>query len=383
MKKSDLTAVSSALIILLLGGYVKGVSAAAPEIIPIALDESPCKMATDSSRLYVTGTDHLYVVDTVTNDIVAKIQVEKGSCGVAINSAKGIQYVINGEAHIVQIINDTSNRVIKTIPIGDSNPLDIVFDSKNDKIYVNFGSPAGGGLSVIDGSSDKVVDTISIPNPYGIAVNENMSRIYAVNWNYPNSSVSVIDGTTNKIVETVSGIGGRSHAIAVNTKTNLVYVDNFDESDGGSNYLSVIDGSTNKIVSNVTLFDGWHSLAVGSEVTTPVQLAVDSENNIIYATNYWSKTLYAIDGASNKVINSLKMNDSILDVAVDSAQDRVYVTDVSAKVINVISSTAIVPEFPISTSLVMAGIPILAIVAYTIYLGRKDNQTSNTNYSGK
>jgi YVTN family beta-propeller protein len=381
MNRSELTVVSSALVILLLAGYVKGVSAATTEIIPIALDESPCKMVMDSSRLYVTGTDHLYVIDTVTNDIVAKIQVEKSSCGVAINSAKGIQYVINGEAHIVQLINGTSNRVVKTIPLDDSNPLDIVFDSKNDKIFVNFGSPAGGGVLVIDGSSNKVVDTLSMPNPYGIALNENLGRIYAINWNYPNSSVSVIDGTTNKVVDTIPGIGGRSHAIAVNAKTNLVYVDNFDESDGGSNYLSVIDGSTNKIVSNVTLFDGWHSLAVGSQVTAPVRLAVDSENNIIYATNYWSKTLYAINGTSNQVINSLRMNDSILDVAVNSAQERVYVTDVSTKTINVISSTAIVPEFPISTSLVMAGIPMIAIVAYTIYSGHKGNRTSSTSHS--
>lgn len=354
--------------VILSAGFTEKVLAESAQISMIRLDGSPCKVVADprDNRIYATDTDHLYAIDATTNDIVAKTSIQKGSCGIAVNFAKGLQYVINGEEHSLQIINGSINQVSQTIALDNNNPLDIAVNSKTNMIYINYGSPGGGGISVIDGASNKVIDTIITANPYGVAVNENTNMVYTVNWNYPtNNSVSVIDGSSNKVVETVTGIGGRSHAIAVNPRTNMIYVDNFDESNGGSNYVSVVSGSTNKVLSNITLFGGWPSLSTGSNVNSPVHVAVDSQNNIIYATNYWSKTLYVIDGESNKVINNLKMNNTILDVAVNESNGKVYVTDVPAKLINVIDGTAIVPEFPLNVL-----IPVAVGIGATIFAGR-------------
>jgi DNA-binding beta-propeller fold protein YncE len=355
--------------IILSAGFTEKVLAESPQIAGIQLNESPCDVVADPlhGRIYATDTDHLYSIDAATNEIVAKTSIQKGSCGIAVNSANELQYVINGEGHSLQIVNGSINQVIQTIPMdNNNNPLDIAVNSKTDKVYVNYGSPNGGGISVIDGSSNKIVGNIGTTNAYGMAINENTNRLYAINWNYPiNSSVSVIDGTSNKVIDTVKGIGGRSHAIAVNPKTNVLYIDNFDEANGASNYISVMSGSTNEIISNITLFEGWPALSTGSNITSPIHLAVDSRNNIIYATNYWSKTLYVIDGESNKVMNSIKMNNTILDVAVNEATGKVYLTDVPGKLISVIDGTAAIPEFPLNMLL-----PVTVGVSAAILLGR-------------
>jgi YVTN family beta-propeller protein len=84
--------------------------------------------------------------------------------------------------------------------------------------------------------------------PHGIAVNPVTDLIYVTNT--ASNSVSVIDGKTNKIIDTIM-IGNRNLAddfeftshVAVNSKTNRVYVSNID-----ADTVTVIYGKTDKIL---------------------------------------------------------------------------------------------------------------------------------------
>ena len=88
--------------------------------------------------------------------------------------------------------------------------------------------------------------------PHGIAVNPVTDLIYVTNT--ASNSVSVIDGKTNRIIDTIL-IGNRNLAddfeftshVAVNPKTNKVYVSNID-----ADTITVIDGKTDRILSVCT-----------------------------------------------------------------------------------------------------------------------------------
>lgn len=72
--------------------------------------------------------------------------------------------------------------------------------------------------------------------PHGVAVNEETNRVYVVNFN--GGSISVIDGTTNKVMATIeAGKGPRD--VAVNARTNCLYVANL-----GLHDMSAINNKT-------------------------------------------------------------------------------------------------------------------------------------------
>jgi DNA-binding beta-propeller fold protein YncE len=81
---------------------------------------------------------------------------------------------------------------------------------------------------VIDGTSNAVITTLSIPNAGAIAVNTSTNRIYVLRAGSTGGTlVSVIDGGSNTILTTfqvVAGPGGLPLSVAVTPATNRVYV---------------------------------------------------------------------------------------------------------------------------------------------------------------
>jgi len=100
-------------------------------------------------------------------------------------------------------------------------------------------------LSVIDGSTNKVIQNITVgesPSEVKVSSNNQVTKVYVTNDDF--DTVSVIDGSTNKVINENLTVGKRPTDIAINENTNIVYIANED-----SNTVSVIDGSTNKVSS--------------------------------------------------------------------------------------------------------------------------------------
>jgi YVTN family beta-propeller protein len=76
--------------------------------------------------------------------------------GVVFDPANGNVYVSAGT---VYVINSTSNGVIKNIPVG-LEPAAVAFDSYSHNIIV--ANQYSNTISIIDGSNNKVVDTIRV-----------------------------------------------------------------------------------------------------------------------------------------------------------------------------------------------------------------------------
>jgi YVTN family beta-propeller protein len=109
--------------------------------------------------------------------------------------------------------------------------------------------PKDSAVTVIDGATDKVVATVRTGSfCQALAVNPKTNKIYVAN-NFGHS-VTVIDGVTHEATTIRVGQGPR--AIVVNPVTNKIYTANY-----GSKDASVIDGATNAVTSVPTGKHPW------------------------------------------------------------------------------------------------------------------------------
>lgn len=127
-------------------------------------------------------------------------------------------------------------------------PVAVAVNPKTNKIYV--ANKKSDNVTIIDGRTNKVTGTVKVGlEPNAVRINPNTNKIYvaALKGQFPdgsedpngNGTVTVIDGATNKTKTVEAGL--EPYAMAINTKTDKVYVIN-----QGSNDMTVITGKTNK-----------------------------------------------------------------------------------------------------------------------------------------
>jgi YVTN family beta-propeller protein len=140
-------------------------------------------------------------------------------------------------------------------------------------------------------------------NPYGVAVNSDNNIIYVIDKFY--KKISFIDGDTDRIIKTVTipnnrptnfkyNISDISSAIAVDQRFNLIYITN-----SGSNTVSAIDGSDGNTVTNITVDGSPRALAVESNTS---RIHVVTNNNIQTKNeSTLASRVYTINGFFNRV----------------------------------------------------------------------------------
>ena len=117
-------------------------------------------------------------------------------------------------------------------------------------------------------------------NPRAVALNPATGDVYAVApWEDAVMVLRAGETRTRRI-----GVGHRPVALAVNAKTNRIYVAN---NESGS--ISVLDGSAGTVAA---------TLDVGAN---PYELAVDTASNKILVSNTFSDVITVIDGATNSL----------------------------------------------------------------------------------
>jgi YVTN family beta-propeller protein len=197
------------------------------------------------------------------------------------NPTTGTIYVTVGGAVDVWDINFN---LIATIPVG-SAPNGVAVNATSNKIYV--ANSSSNNLSVIDGTSNSVVATITDPNavaPVAVAVNPTTNTIYVAN--SQSNNVSIIDGATNTVTATIP-VGASPSGVAVESQTNFIYVANAGNSQSGDpGNITVIDDAKQ---TTTTLTD--------SKAVSPVAVTANSVTNKIYVANSGSNNVTVINGA--------------------------------------------------------------------------------------
>jgi YVTN family beta-propeller protein len=209
-----------------------------------------------------------------------------------------------------------AQQLVTDIAVSGS-PSGVAVNPNTDRIYASLNTSTGFAVAVIDGSSNTVIDTITVPQAFVITTNIANGRVYTAGCNFAQNpftcGVTVIDGATDTVITNIPlkaiteniGIQG----IAVNPKTNRIYV-----SDDNNLKVQVIDGYTNTVIAHIPM-DQQQFLG----------LAVDTSTNQIVAAI--DGDLLAVINGSTNAITRIKVGNFNANVAVDSLTHRAYVTN--------------------------------------------------------
>lgn len=172
----------------------------------------------------------IYIIDGITNKLEGTIPVEKGAWGLALNDETNRLYVCNrlSSAQSIQngtlsVIDTVSHNLLATMQVG-AEPFAAVVNTKSDTIYVS--NSEGDSVSVINGLTNQLVTTIKVgQRPLVIAVDNTRDLVYVAN--SMSGTVSVIDGHNNTVIADLLA-GEAPYDIAFNEKTNTIYVTNWN-----------------------------------------------------------------------------------------------------------------------------------------------------------
>jgi YVTN family beta-propeller protein/autotransporter-associated beta strand protein len=298
---------------------------------------------------YITGSDGISVINTVTNTMVSSIPV--GSTGGAVtpdgksayvSNRVGRVSVINAATHTVlgssidvggeaseiaitpnanlayvgtviplpadefsgaiSVINTTTNSMLGS-PIQIGVPAGIAITPDGRFVYAGanslflVGPPTNGKVFVINTTTNTVVNSIPLgtsQSASGLALTPNGKFAYAVTDTSPflgalaKGAVSVINTTTNMVVGSPIPVGTSAVGIAITPDGKFVYVTNT-----GDNTVSVINTATNTAVDTIPVGTG------------PGDVAVTPDGKFIYVLNNGSNTLSIINTATNIVVDSI------------------------------------------------------------------------------
>ena len=270
--------------------------------------------------------------------------------------ALGATLVWSGRSDNASAANPTPT-VIATISVGQY-PSFVAANATTNRIYV--ASNGSEDVSVIDGATDTLKDTVDIPAPFGVAVNAAANRVYVAEhtgklaeidgststlvgeadlvdavWSYdvafnPNTgcvyvtnqasgNVSVVNCATSGTIT----VGSEPLGVAVNPNTNRVYVANVSTTTYRG-AVTVINGATNAIVADIDV------------EPRPYDIEVDSSTNRVYVTQPATDSVLTINGATNNVIDTVGVGDEPVGIDVNRATHRVYVTNQGGDSVSII-----------------------------------------------
>lgn len=328
------------------------------------------------NEIYVTGTTYLsaspntaYVTavngsaspnDFFTSDY---FEVPHTANQMAMNPATSSIYMLNSPANVVMVINSdviAGDSAPLTIAVA-SDPVAVAVNTVTNMVYVlskgGNSSSAIGTLTVIDGSTNTVLSTISI-GADGVAavlaINPATNMVFVAKGYYiqygPETlggqlmAYSGATGTTSATLVASSQLGmignsgvlsnSQPTTIAVNPASNMVYVADAVGYIYGINAAGLQPEGSN--TDYIVIPDKYQELYQGNYVTAsadPVALAINPESNTIYAANQ-NSTVMVIDGTGDTQPFTIAIPQpggtsapSLAgSIAVDVAMNKVYVT---------------------------------------------------------
>jgi YVTN family beta-propeller protein len=144
---------------------------------------------------YVTTSLGLIAFSTAKDRVSGLIPGLGDPQGVTV-AANGTVYVTNTQQNVVDVINPATNRVERTIAVGQL-PWQMALSPDGSTLYV--ADSDSDAVSVVSTATDKVTGTVTVPgDPASVAVTPDGSRLWV--GGVTNGVVSVIDTSDNTIV---------------------------------------------------------------------------------------------------------------------------------------------------------------------------------------
>lgn len=138
-------------------------------------------------------------------------------------------------------------------------------------------------------------------------------------------------------------VSGGASSIAVNPSNNIAYV----ASGSGDGTITIINGTAGKIITSRNFTN-----------SVPLDVAIDSKNDKAYVTDKLSNKIFSIDAMSNSIdIKEIKGGNQLASATVNENNSRLYLVDQSLLKVLVIDTSAVENTMPVIGNISLAKTP--------------------------
>ncbi len=229
------------------------------------------------TKAYVTNSyiTTVSIIDVATNTVTGTIGGFNGPSGLVITPDGNYAYVNNygagmssGTGTTVNVVDLNTNSIVGTLTVGTA-PVALAITPDGAYVYVvNYvdGNLGTGTISIIK-TSDNTVQLNAITGlsgPFAIAITPNGKHAYVTNFGSNNftpvgTTVSVVDISSNTIIDTIP-LGIQPSGIAITPDGSYAYVSNYStvyngacltDLTSGQGTVNIIDIKTNTVISPI------------------------------------------------------------------------------------------------------------------------------------
>ena len=272
---------------------------------------------TQTSSATVTQTQ----TQTQSVQPIQTLKLATDPAGVAYDPTNGLTYVAFPNSSEIMAVN-AQGGVVNTFsaPAG-SLPTGVAVNPKTNMVYVTYNK--GNNVTIIDATAGKIVTSVPVGvGPVGVTVNPATNMVYVGSEN--DDSVSVINGTTNTLIhgknstiaDATFGVDN-AYSLAIDPKTNLLYVGAVHGATRATTALTVVNASTTafKIVGSYTI--------KGSQLTS---LAYNSNTGLLYIANPQQNVVNIFDTSKDAFVANVTAPHAYA-LVLDARINRLLATD--------------------------------------------------------
>ena len=222
--------------------------------INISGDEGWDYLAVDevNQHLFVSHGNVVNVVDLKYNKTITTIPGTKGVHGIAIANDLNKAFISNGKDNSVTIVNLKTFELIDKIATEGQKPDAILYDQFSKKVLTY--NANSNDVTVIDATTNKVVKTIPLGGKPEFSVTNTKGLIY-VNIEDKNE-IKTIDANKLEVVATWSiAPGDEPTGMEIDLETNRLF------SVCGNNLMVIVDASNGKIIKTLPIGEGCDGVA--------------------------------------------------------------------------------------------------------------------------
>ncbi len=319
--------------------------------------EHPYCLMLDESRdkLYVACDYDLVVVDLATNSILTTIPIPDSPSAMVLDTIRNRVYVA-AWYKTLYFVDADADTVIRSMALPQLYYCDLLLlNPETDRLFCT--GSCSRAMTVIDLDNDSVLTYIDTPyDPTAMIWNPNNDMIYVA---CRSPGLGIVDGRELRLCKWLNFVATKD--IALDTLRNRLFAvanpppDQFDEV---VSHLIVVDCDSNVIDTmieagsslwrtlkvpgqdDVWLTDAGMCQAIAFDCATLSELARlqigtrvnvvawDSIDNRLYAANVRCSTISVVDGASLKVVDTIKVSYSPFDLTWVPWNNKLYCTTV-------------------------------------------------------
>jgi len=219
--------------------------------------------------------------------------------GIAVDEKTNRVYVVNWESGTVTIIDGTSDTIVKTVSIPHT-PLYPIINENTDSIYVT-GSQTGK-TAILNMQDLDAIETLDLNLDFGV-VSHLTNKFYAIkNGQYPNTgTILVVNSSTNQVLTEISEIN-QVEALAINEDGNILYAAKWGEAitnNKVAGYVYFIDGTTDRIISTKRI-EG-----------RVLALAFDGANDELFIRTTLPSQISVMDADTHEIIEAIPIGEGL------------------------------------------------------------------------